>query len=75
MSGSNQATNLTGMLNQIGQQLGKERDISGLTRNIQNMSRPSGITAEEAKRKEIEKAATPSSSSSPSSSGMFGGLM
>lgn len=83
MSGSNQATNLTGMLNQIGQQLGKERDISGLTRNIQNMSRPSGITEEEAKRREIEKAATPSSSSSPSpspspspsSGGMFGGLM
>lgn len=43
MSGSNQATNLTGMLNQIGTQLGKERDISGLTRNIQNMSRPSGM--------------------------------
>lgn len=43
MSGSNQATNLTGMLNQIGSQLGKERDISGLTRNIQNMSRPSGM--------------------------------
>jgi len=43
MSGSNQATNLTGMLNQIGQQLGKDRDISSLTRGIENMSRPSGM--------------------------------
>ena len=40
MAGTNQAMNLTGMLNQIGQQLGKERDISGLTRNIENTFRP-----------------------------------
>ena len=43
MAGSNQATNLTGMLNQIGNTLGRERDISSLTRGIENMSRPSGM--------------------------------
>lgn len=41
MAGSNQASNLTGMLSQIGDTLGRDRDISGLTRNIENMSRPS----------------------------------
>lgn len=43
MAGSNQATNLTGMLSQIGDTLGRERDISSLTRGIENMSRPSGM--------------------------------
>ena len=43
MAGTNQASNLGGMLSQIGQTLGRERDISSLTRGIQNMSRPSGM--------------------------------
>lgn len=43
MAGTNQSTNLTGMLSQIGDTLGRERDISSLTRGIENMSRPSGM--------------------------------
>lgn len=40
MAGSNQATNLSGMLTQMGQTLGRDRDISSITRGIENMSRP-----------------------------------
>lgn len=40
MAGTNQAVNLTGMLSQIGSTLSKGVDISPLTSNIENMSRP-----------------------------------
>lgn len=40
MAGNNQATNLSGMLTQMGQTLGRDRDISSITRGIENMSRP-----------------------------------
>lgn len=40
MAGVNQAANLSGMLSQISDTLGRERDISSLTRGIENMSRP-----------------------------------
>lgn len=40
MAGVNQAANLSGMLSQISDTLGRERDISSLTRGIENTSRP-----------------------------------
>ena len=40
MAGSNQAVNLGGMLSQMNSDLSKKPDVSGLMRNIENMSRP-----------------------------------
>ena len=45
MAGTNQAANLTGMLNQIGSKLGEERDISHFTRNIEDTFRPNYDTS------------------------------